>query len=62
MDPDTNLEEMRQIAKSLLNDKDESISDLIDKSNRLAELVIAQDKWISNGGFLPKKWNKTNAV
>lgn len=44
MDPDSNLEEMLEIATAL---QDES---------RLAELVVALDGWLRGGGFLPQAW------
>lgn len=52
MDPDANLAEMRQLAKSDLSEFNEDI-------HRLAELVLALDEWILRGGFLPKAWRDT---
>ena len=57
MDPDENLKEQLSLAASLLKGKpsvdfEESIQD----GQRLAELVLSLDGWISKGGFLPNKW------
>jgi hypothetical protein len=51
MDPNANLKEQLDIARKLLDDP---IGE--DDVDRLAELVVALDEWISNGGFLPKRW------
>jgi len=55
MDPNANLAEQLEIACRLLG------TDCLDKSDlpdavRLAELVLALDEWIGQGGFLPSHW------
>lgn len=60
MDPDANLQEQLEIAHRIIDEDDESIvdyNDLIRLTNRLAELVVALDEWISVGGFKPNKWS-----
>lgn len=58
MDPDANLEEQllraSKLVEAIENDRGIRESEVL----RLAELVIALDEWISNGGFLPGKWGK----
>jgi hypothetical protein len=51
MDPNANLEEQRRLAKRLVDSPYEN-----DQVQRLAELVLALDEWISKGGFLPARW------
>lgn len=59
MDPDANLKEQRILALRMTSDHDDPESNGIDQddANRLAELVLALDEWIKNGGFLPKAWS-----
>lgn len=57
MDPNANLEEMLKLAKRLLEEED--TRSIVHDSNRLSELVLAMDEWMSRGGFPPKKWEKT---
>ena len=52
MDPNTNLQEQRRIAKAILADPDAQTHGAV----RLAELVEALDEWISRGGFIPATW------
>jgi hypothetical protein len=58
VDPDANLKEQLELAARIneLRDRHEGPPDL-DDVNRLAELVEALNKWILNGGFLPKAWH-----
>lgn len=51
MDPNANLEEMLSLARAQL---EYGFAD----ADRLAELVLAMDEWMSKGGFPPKKWEK----
>jgi hypothetical protein len=55
MDPNANLEEMREIAKTILSGEE---YDTGYDAVRLAELVEALDEWITKGGFLPKAWSR----
>jgi hypothetical protein len=58
MDPDANLEEQLELARSILEDGEELAGDdeLVNSAERLAELVQALDGWINSRGFLPKRW------
>jgi hypothetical protein len=59
MDPNANLKEQLELAKNILEYPAQSDMDTINgDAERLAELVLALDEWISNGGFLPKRWQK----
>jgi hypothetical protein len=55
MDPNANLKEMREIAKTILSGEE---YDTGYDAVRLAELVEALDEWITKGGFLPEAWSK----
>lgn len=57
MDPNANLEEQLRIAKRLTKqiDKDHCAPSAVD-TGRLCDLVITLDRWIREGGFLPKRW------
>ena len=46
MDPDATLKEMRELAMS---NTDEDM-------DRLCELVLALDGWLTKGGFQPSRW------
>jgi hypothetical protein len=61
MDPNTNLDEQRQLKLELdqmgysaLNAEHQRLR--IEKLERLAELAEALDQWLSDGGFLPRSW------
>lgn len=60
MDPDENLDEQRDVVEylnSVIDDEERGFSeDDLDKTNRLLDLVKAQDDWLMNGGFFPKEW------
>ena len=58
MDPDANLDEQKRLAKELLVKDADCRCGNIDpeKAERLAELVLALDEWITKGGFPPKAW------
>ena len=72
MDPDANLQEQRELAKTIQARQDkwddtfgrtqkehtEIIAQQAEDGERLAELVLALDGWISNGGFLLKAWRR----
>jgi len=61
MDPTANLKEALEIAAKLAEghyaypDHDDPTS-MLEDGQRLAELLIALDEWIRNGGFLPDAW------
>lgn len=52
MDPDANLEEQRELAERLAEGHGDE-ADLL----RLAELVLALDRWMTAGGALPERWH-----
>lgn len=56
MDPDATLKHIREVVQEVRS------SDKWTESTRLetelAVAVAALDKWLSNGGFLPKAWVK----
>jgi hypothetical protein len=56
MDPDANLNEMLEIADLINGDFDEVIrpGDI----ERLANLVLSLDEWLSKGGALPERWRR----
>jgi hypothetical protein len=62
MDPNANVKEQLIIAQRLLDyqdgklDNDYGDVDASIDGARLAELVLALDGWINNGGFLPQNW------
>lgn len=53
MDPEANLEEQLRLSRRIENDEGTP-----DDATRLAELVLALNGWLSNGGFLPRKWGR----
>lgn len=59
MDPNANLKEQLELADSLICADNTDPDVALPKAARLAELVIALDGWLSNGGFLPKSWQHT---
>lgn len=55
MDPNENLRELLLIAKQVISASDEEIAHY-DISDRMAELIVSLDGWLSGGGFLPERW------
>lgn len=58
MDPDANLQEQRQLAERIIADEESGMGAATRDADRLAELVLALDAWIENGGFLPERWRR----
>ena len=57
MDPNVNLLEQLALAQAILKaDAGEDTPPNGADAVRLAELVQALSTWISNGGFLPDRW------
>lgn len=54
MDPDATLREIREIQDKLprIEDEHEELRLL----QRLEQLTLALDSWITGGGFLPREW------
>ena len=58
MDPNTNLKEMLRLAEDIMDRGEEDAYEIdINSAIRLAELVLAMNAWIKNGGFPPSAWN-----
>lgn len=55
MDPDANLEELRELVDRLVVNNEEGYMDSGD-CERALELVRALDEWLSKGGALPEAW------
>ncbi len=60
MDPNANLREQCEIAAMIIRLSDHSsnvdATMVLNAAERLTELVIALDEWISRGGFVPTQW------
>ena len=57
MDPDANLTELRRLAESIIAGIDDGHYDGLEgEVDRLAELVLALDSWLLQGGAFPKAW------
>jgi hypothetical protein len=54
VDPDACLREILTITTSSVNGWPLNATE----GDRLAELVHSLDDWLSNGGFLPKRWQR----
>jgi hypothetical protein len=57
MDPDANLAEQLRLAKSIAEDQ-LSEDDSLAMGERLADLVLALDGWMTAHGFLPARWRE----
>ncbi len=58
MDPDINLRSQLARARGILQAVDDGMRVYEPDAERLAELVVALDEWITKGGFLPERWTK----
>lgn len=60
MDPDANLKEQLEIAKWLHDTSPEEASydQVLEKADRIAQLVLELDKHLREGGALPKSWTR----
>lgn len=59
MDPDANLDEIREIIERSKG-RDYGVS--LNEGERLAELIVALDEFLSKGGFLPTTWQQASAA
>jgi len=60
MDPNETLARMLAEARIVIDAVDQGgfgLSEL-DRAEQLAEHVLALDHWLSQGSFLPDRWNK----
>jgi len=55
MDPDANLKEQIELAEAF-REQGEFVP--VNDVTRLAELVVAMDNWLRNGGCLPTAWKR----
>lgn len=51
MDPNTTLEELRELAREWFDSDN-------DHAAQASDLFNALDGWLSRGGFLPKAWER----
>ena len=58
MDPNANLQEQRRLAMGIIERSDKGLPAIEIYAVRLAELALAMDEWLANGGFLPGKWER----
>jgi hypothetical protein len=58
MDPTTNLEMQLRIANFVMRSDFLPGTDARDKLERLSELVLSLNEWITKGGCLPKTWDR----
>lgn len=59
MDPNATLESIRELVKEMQSDYEDPDKEYQidnDDANSLTCHVEALDKWLCNGGFLPKQW------
>jgi hypothetical protein len=56
MDPDANLKEQLELANKILEGDSENWAS--DNAERLAELVISLNEWLTHDGFKPRAWEK----
>lgn len=57
MDPDANLKEQLAIANAIVREA-WGHGAPTEREERLAELVLALDTWITSRGFVPARWSK----
>jgi hypothetical protein len=61
MDPNENVKRQRQVADQIIaamEDGNITNSMICTLADDLAELVVALDDWLTNGGFLPSEWTR----
>lgn len=56
MDPNTALDEIRDLYEQIIDDRANANDVADDDVDRLVDLIDALDEWITNGGFLPDDW------
>jgi hypothetical protein len=58
MDPNANLKEMLELAKTIQEAYEDEDGNGVDQddANRLAELILAMHEWLGRGGFKPGAW------
>lgn len=60
MDPNANLEEQLRIAARIVAASERGDFGRREEADaeRLADLVLALNDWLQNGGFMPRNWSK----
>lgn len=60
MDPDANLKEQLELAEKIRREVENPLQYKVSEEDvhRLAELVIALDKWLCRRGFYPETWER----
>lgn len=59
MDPEETLRQMRQLAFQLTDPEPTfTPNGRHEAGEKLAELTISLDEWLSKGGFLPSDWRR----
>lgn len=60
MDPNANLQEQLRIAQRILDASELEDDNILESGDaeRLSELVLALDEWITRGGFMPSRWSQ----
>lgn len=56
MDPEANRTEQLELSRLILESSDQAAK--AEAAERLAELVVALDEWLTNGGAHPEEWQK----
>ena len=56
MDPNKNLDELRQLVRDIQG-RGLSTSTILQKTDQITNLFSALDEWIVKGGFLPSRWS-----
>lgn len=54
MDPNETLNQLRYLARRLVECENPDPVDV----QRMAELALALDEWLTKGGFLPMAWER----
>lgn len=59
MDPNANLKAQLMTARVIIKSFENADSEVsADDAFKLAELVLALDRWLKSGGFLPTGWGR----
>lgn len=58
MDPNATHKELKELATKVRADYEDHVRNGVDQddADRLAQLVLAMDEHLANGGFLPTAW------
>ena len=56
MDPNATLKQLRELVKTIHDQRDIHLADLTEEAEDMANLVEALDEWMTGGGFKPRDW------